>query len=95
MKTDFEKDLDDIKKSLNDLYNKMSTHEGEETINLILNMIKTSFQKCSICGEIFAGYGNNAQPVNNGTCCDECNFKYVIPARISHSTDNRKEITDD
>lgn len=45
--------------------------------------------KCSICGntiEVNAygwKYGNNAQPVNDGRCCDLCNFMYVIPARIN------------
>lgn len=36
---------------------------------------------CSICGEEYFGYGNNAQPVNDGRCCDECNLNIVIPAR--------------
>lgn len=37
---------------------------------------------CSICGEEYIGYGNNAQPVNDGRCCDECNRKTVIPIRV-------------
>ena len=38
---------------------------------------------CCICGKEFAGYGNNPAPYKNtGICCDECNQKYVIPARI-------------
>lgn len=37
---------------------------------------------CSICGENYKGYGNNAQPVNNGRCCDKCNAEVVIPIRI-------------
>lgn len=37
---------------------------------------------CSICGDAFLGYGNNAQPVNDGRCCDECNIETVIPYRI-------------
>lgn len=45
--------------------------------------------KCSICNNPIPvngfgwAYGNNAQPVNNGRCCDYCNFMYVIPARIN------------
>jgi hypothetical protein len=27
-------------------------------------------------------YGNNAHPVNDGKCCDECDWLVVIPARI-------------
>lgn len=37
---------------------------------------------CMLCKEFFYGYGNNAQPVANGRCCDECNATKVIPARI-------------
>ena len=45
--------------------------------------------KCSICnnkidGRIFhdTAYGHNAQPINNGRCCWNCNYEYVIPARL-------------
>ena len=42
---------------------------------------------CSICqGAIDAQgtwlRGHNAQPVNNGRCCTECNWQVVIPARL-------------
>ena len=36
---------------------------------------------CSICKEDFEGYGNNAQPVNDGVCCDGCNT-LVIKRRL-------------
>lgn len=39
-------------------------------------------QKCSICGQKYVGYGNNAYPVNSGRCCDACNMTAVIPARL-------------
>ena len=38
---------------------------------------------CSICGNTYTGFGNNAQPVNDGRCCDPCNKKQVIPARVA------------
>ena len=39
--------------------------------------------KCSICKHNDIGkYGNNAQPINDGRCCDMCNQTKVIPARI-------------
>lgn len=41
--------------------------------------------KCSICGQFFAGYGNNPYPVTKeegDRCCDACNSEQVIPARI-------------
>lgn len=38
-------------------------------------------QICSITGEVYYGYGNNAYPFP-GRCSDYANSKYVIPARI-------------
>ena len=38
--------------------------------------------KCSICDKEEKGYGNNANPLNSGRCCDECNLKFVIPRRM-------------
>ena len=43
---------------------------------------------CSICqNEIQAvgdwTQGNNAEPVNDGRCCDDCNATVVIPARLT------------
>ena len=45
---------------------------------------------CSICQKDIASRardikwlkGNNAQPVNNGRCCDVCDKTIVIPARL-------------
>ena len=46
--------------------------------------------KCSICKkeiqkDPISGWdkGNNAQPVNDGRCCDYCNLKVVLKARIN------------
>ena len=38
---------------------------------------------CSICKKEYFGWGNNAQPVNDGRCCDDCNTTAVIPARLA------------
>lgn len=38
--------------------------------------------KCCICGKEFEGWGNNANPVKDGTCCDDCNENVVLPVRI-------------
>ena len=44
--------------------------------------------KCSICGNeieinINGWYaGNNAQPINSGRCCDECDVNVVLPKRL-------------
>ena len=51
--------------------------------------------KCSICqNEIQAvgdwTQGNNAEPVNDGRCCDHCNATVVIPARLTQMRQPRK-----
>ena len=43
--------------------------------------------KCSICdGPIENTYGwskgHNAEPVNDGRCCGECNIAVVVPQRL-------------
>jgi hypothetical protein len=58
--------------------------------------------KCSICeseievqlnndGEVLSGGGNNAEPVNEGRCCNDCNMKVVVPARMSLMFNQNKE----
>lgn len=37
---------------------------------------------CCICGRPYKDYGNNAWPVKDGRCCNECNSNAVIPTRI-------------
>ena len=37
---------------------------------------------CSICGKEYQGYGNNAQPVDDCRCCNDCNSRVVIPFRM-------------
>lgn len=48
-------------------------------------------QVCSICHKEFEGWGNNAEPVNSGVCCDDCNNSVVISARIFGIYNNDKE----
>ena len=43
---------------------------------------------CSICKEKIEGFGNNAQPINDGRCCDTCN-KLVIIERIMEMSDDQ------
>lgn len=35
-------------------------------------------KKCCLCGEKYEGYGNNAQPLKNGRCCDKCDVKVIV-----------------
>lgn len=46
-------------------------------------MITQDKQECSVCGEDYVGFGNNAYPVNEGRCCDSCNMLVVIPVRLN------------
>src|SRR5262245_57400948 len=41
----------------------------------------TPVKACSICGGAIVGFGNSAQPVNDGRCCDGCHTERVIPER--------------
>ena len=45
---------------------------------------------CCICGEPIEGYGNNPRPYKHeGRCCDACQRKFVLPARLAKL--NRRE----
>ena len=56
---------------------------------------------CSICEEpiptTWYGWseGNNAQPINDGRCCDNCDATVVIPKRIEMLilTKRQKQVT--
>ena len=45
-------------------------------------------KQCCICGKVFIGFGNNAEPIKHGVCCDNCNTRFVIPSRIFISKKN-------
>ena len=46
---------------------------------------------CCICGEPIEGYGNNPRPYKHeGRCCDACQRKFVLPARLA-KLNSRKE----
>ena len=55
---------------------------------------KKNLNTCVICGAKFEGWGNNPWPIaEKGECCQECNFKHVIPARIALLRAEREETT--
>jgi hypothetical protein len=39
--------------------------------------------KCILCGKNAGQYGNNAEPVAKGLCCDNCNYITVVPTRLA------------
>ena len=48
--------------------------------------------KCVVCGKEIQGYGNNAEPLKKGRCCDKCNAK-VILARLKGVTDLKEDFS--
>lgn len=52
-------------------------------------------KNCVFCGKSLR-YGNNAMPIMEGYCCDECNFAFVIPERMKKSQEvPEPEVFDD
>ena len=45
---------------------------------------------CVICGREYTTVGNNAEPVATGECCNDCNIRYVVPARLKQLREARK-----
>ena len=43
----------------------------------------TEWKTCSICQRYFQGFDCNAWPVNEGRCCEECDMRIVLSARIT------------
>ena len=53
-------------------------------------------QICCICGRVFSGWGNNPYPLaESGSCCDTCNDRYVIPARLIRRMTDRTPTIDE
>lgn len=84
----------DYKKLLKEDINNAKEEEKsvmEETLDHIgIKLDEDKEQECVICHKPFEGYGNNAEPVAEGRCCDECNTKVVIPARIEEMNKHKK-----
>ena len=71
----------DLDTNVEDAFN--LTFEDYNVYGEKLTEAKENF--CCICGEPIEGYGNNPEPfmdADNGQCCDGCNLKFVIPARL-------------
>lgn len=51
---------------------------------------------CGLCEKlVLINTMHNAMPIANIRCCTECNYKIVIPERLSRlTTKDRKENTD-
>ncbi len=87
-----------IKELVNDDWDELSKikkpEDDDDTFNQDFDAINAYGEKveslreakeetCCICGEPIKGFGNNPEPYrHSGRCCDACNIKFVIPARL-------------
>jgi hypothetical protein len=51
----------------------------------------TPVRACSICGGAIVGFGNDAWPVNDDRCCDQCNAERDIPALRLRERDAKRK----
>lgn len=107
--TDFKKNHPDFSKNFNfNKYGKYFDKEGKLVdekgyFDAIKDLddagaaIKEAYEKhkCVICGKEFEGWGNNAWPIKDGICCDECNGEEVIPARLAQLYKNKSKLKED
>ena len=57
------------------------------------NLKEAKEEICCICGEPIEGYGNNPSPYKHeGRCCDACNLKFVIPARLAELSNSDEDL---
>ena len=56
--------------------------ESKEEAVAVKGVKESSSQICVICRLKFEGQGQSAEPVKKGRCCNRCNDRHVIPARI-------------
>lgn len=50
---------------------------------------------CSICNKIYDNWGNNPSPLGRieDRCCNDCNYQFVIPARLKRIAQNTTQLT--
>lgn len=53
-----------------------------KAIKKLCNISESKKDVCVICGKEIEDYGNNAAPVKDGRCCDDCHYNVVVPARL-------------
>ena len=50
-----------------------------------------NLNRCVLCSIAILGYGHNALPLAPGRCCDNCNYRRVIPYRLELAIVRRGE----
>jgi len=61
---------------------------------MICRLCDKEIEPIVIDGDIAWSQGNNAQPVEDGRCCDACNWSKVIPARLARMSSKIRKVTD-
>jgi hypothetical protein len=61
---------------------KMVSEKKGKTIKCSLCGNDIEHKRSPLTGKVYWTQGNNAQPLNDGRCCDVCNDTRVIPARM-------------
>lgn len=86
-------DIDEIDSEVNfdeSLYEEDLLHNSKLTTDIEADDDFNLEKTCVLCGNKIFGYGNNASPIADGTCCDLCNMEKVIPARLNQFRSKRK-----
>lgn len=70
---------------INAEFKKLMTDYYDSFIKNIKKAIATGKKggQCCICPRPFIGFGNSAEPVKTGQCCDLCNATVIIPKRLA------------
>ena len=55
----------------------------KEKQNEMLHLQRRNRKQYTEEGVMYWDQGNNAQPIDDGRCCNECNATIVIPARLT------------
>ena len=67
-------------------------HEYEINVSRHDLRVPLSFYECALCNSPKTGSGNPCAPISTrkqDRCCDRCNDKFVIPARVNYVTQTK------
>jgi hypothetical protein len=83
-KNAYEDRMTDVTELEEAFYNEYAFNLDFDDVDVYGHVIKESkIKTCCLCGEPYDGYGNNPWPKKDeGRCCNACNTKFVIPARL-------------
>jgi hypothetical protein len=78
--------LRSIAESLDKIKETIVSDPGDEVEHIVHAKKSTKeWSNCVICNKEYVGFGNNAEPVAQGRCCDECNRTTVIVKRLGNT----------